>query len=119
MNPLPLNPPHNLLNQKAVFNRSVRLWMTFLVASVLIWGQWCQVSMGVGIERLESSVEQVHGGCPSEASSANDECDSCLDELLSDSRSGLDNNGDASEASVDLALHDWFDDAVARYWRYR
>ncbi len=75
--------------------------------------------MGVGVERIESSVAQVHGGCPSEVSSASDECDSCLDELLSDPRSGLDNSCDGSAASDDLALHVMFDDAVARYWRYR
>lgn len=75
--------------------------------------------MGAGLERSESSAEQIHSGCLSQSGTINDTCDNCVDELFSDPRSTLDNIDQFVDTTYGVMLHVWFDDAVARYWRFR
>ncbi len=75
--------------------------------------------MGVDFERTDTSIDQVHSGCPSEVSGASDDCDNCLDELLTDPRKGLENSDDVPDAGYQITIQTWFDDALVRYWRYR
>ncbi len=75
--------------------------------------------MGVNLERFETFVEQAHNGCPSEISGVSEDCDNCLDELLSDPRTGLEYSDDAPDAGYETVIQTWFDDALVRYWRYR
>lgn len=105
-----------------------RVAVCVLAVVVLFVGQWCQAAMLVPAQTLNSvSVATEHATahkcCPEKlpAQNVDDQCDSCPDELASESRSWDGSLDQPSTAGVDVALGHriFFVDGVVGYWRYR